>query len=66
VEVQKTIKERRILVNIVTSSLCSTEEAMTFLVDKVIHFKTQETSNDSIILQDTSDCDIKYKSLCCG
>lgn len=39
---------------------------MTFLVDKVIHFKAQETSNDSIILQGTSDQDSKYKALCCG
>jgi len=45
--------------------LYSTEEAMTFLVDKVIHFRTQETNNDAIILDGTSDQDNKYKFSCC-
>lgn len=41
------------------------EEAMTFLVDKVIHFRAQETNNDAIILQETSGQDNKYKFSCC-
>lgn len=41
------------------------EEAMTFLVDKVIHFRAQETNNDAIILNRTSDQDNKYKFSCC-
>jgi dethiobiotin synthetase len=45
--------------------LYSTEEAMTFLVDKVIHFRAQETNNDAIILQETSGQDNKYKFSCC-
>jgi hypothetical protein len=43
-----------------------TEEAMTFLVEKVIHFKTQEANNDAIILQETSDRNSKNKVPCCG
>ncbi|XP_021918938.1 ras-related protein Rab-32-like [Zootermopsis nevadensis] len=42
------------------------EEAMTFLVDKVIHFKAQETNNDAIMLQETRPQNNKYKASCCG
>jgi hypothetical protein len=45
--------------------LYSTEEAMTFLVDKVIHFRAQETNNDAIILNGTSDQGNKYNFSCC-
>jgi len=45
--------------------LYSTEEAMAFLVDKVINFRAQETDNDAIILKETSDQDNKYKFSCC-
>jgi hypothetical protein len=39
---------------------------MTFLVDKVIHFKAQETNNDAIMLQETRPQNNKYKASCCG
>ena len=45
--------------------LYSTEEAMTFLVGKVINFRAQETNNDAIILNRTSDQDNKYNFSCC-
>jgi hypothetical protein len=48
------------------NNIYSTEEAMTFLVDKVIHFKAQETNNDAIMLQETRPQNNKYKASCCG
>jgi hypothetical protein len=48
------------------NNLYSTEEAITFLVDKVIHFKAQETNNDAIMLQETRPQNSKYKASCCG
>jgi len=48
-----------------TMFLYSTEEAMTFLVDKVVNFRAQETNNDTIILNDTSDQGNNYKFSCC-
>jgi hypothetical protein len=48
------------------NNLYFTEEAMTFLVDKVIRFKAQETKNDAIILQESSPQNNKYKVSCCG
>jgi len=48
-----------------TLFLYSTEEAMAFLVDKVIHFRAQETDNDAIILSGTSDQGNKYNYSCC-
>ncbi|XP_069688822.1 ras-related protein Rab-32-like [Periplaneta americana] len=64
----KFCKENGIAAWFVTSAKenVNIEEAMSFLVDKVIHFKAQETNNDAIILQDTSDQNSKLKTSCCG
>ncbi|PSN34554.1 Ras-related protein Rab-32 [Blattella germanica] len=42
------------------------DEAMRFLVDKVIHFKAQESNTDAIILKESSEQDSKLKPSCCG
>ena len=42
------------------------DEAMEFLVDKVIHFKAQENNNDAIILKETGEQNGGLKSSCCG
>ncbi|KAJ9592064.1 hypothetical protein L9F63_001403, partial [Diploptera punctata] len=42
------------------------DEAMRFLIDKVIHFKAQENSNDAIILNETGEQKGRLKPSCCG